>query len=951
MNDVLTRNIPNPTWCGDGDGDVDGGCDDGVVLARHVEMMAAVGRLVMEMVASVSCWRGRPTTAVAGDDAGYLEGICVGARVFVGYSKESVAFRIYNKRTRKSLNPSVSQVSETPKKDLEDLFHNFYNEYFDSSKIMKSSTTNVESSNVKVPSHEEEVFHESSELFQEESSLSLLNDDVHQSSEKVEDAYFDASTSFYDPSNVHTFYQPYPHEKKWTKDHPLHKIIGDPKSSVRTRGKLANSCLFSCLLSSIEPANVAEALRDADWVSAMVFDQNIIYSQQEGIDYDETFSPVARIEAIHLFLAYAAHKDFTVFQMDVKIAFRNGIRKFLTPMVEQAKLKLDLVRKPVDHTDYRSMIVSLMYLTLSRPDIMFATCDKLVCWSSKKQNCMSISTAESEYVAVSGHCAQVLWMHTQLTDYGFFYDKVPIYCDSKRAIDLSCNPVQHTRTKHIDVRSKRFSVRADPNLGPQIFNIPLPPRSGGDTDWRLEPRFIENQTPPVPQDEDVREPMFIQPHDPDYVPEPMYPEYIPLEDEHVLLAKERPSPPVVSPTAESPEYVVESDLEEDPKEYEDDETEDGPVDHPMDGGDDGDDDDGDLSGDDADDEYEDEEEEHLAPADSTIVIPTDDLVSPPKGTEPIIPPPTTDTTTTRAKITVWIQAVISLLSEAKVERLLAMPTLPPSPLASLSPPSARERLARCTAPSACPSPPLVPSLLLPSSGCPTQIQTLRLASTQALIDVVTAVIPSPPLPAPLYIPPPVDRRDDIPEIEIPPRKRLCLSTLGSRYEIEESSTARDTWVDPAEIVPEIAPMTVREVNTRVTELAELHEHDTQDLYALLENAQDSRTHISQQVAMESQWVDLLMEDRIAHHETILIMEEEAYAMQQTEIAELRKTGRRCQAQMLETLRVMGDTIREMGDMQAELLALQEQSRRARQPEGDARFPDHQDASRDADSHI
>ncbi|GKA94439.1 retrovirus-related pol polyprotein from transposon TNT 1-94 [Tanacetum coccineum] len=108
-----------------------------------------------------------------------------------------------------------------------------------------------------------------------------------------------------------------------------------------------------------------------------------------------------------------------------------------TPMVEQAKLKLDLVGKPVDHTDYRSMIGSLMYLISSRLDIMFATCDKLVCWSSKKQNYVSISTAESEYVAVSGCCAQVLWMRTQLTDYGFFYRKVPIYCDSKSVIAIS----------------------------------------------------------------------------------------------------------------------------------------------------------------------------------------------------------------------------------------------------------------------------------------------------------------------------------------------------------------------------------------------------------------------------------------------------------------------------------------------------------------------------------
>nr|GFA04671.1 retrovirus-related Pol polyprotein from transposon TNT 1-94 [Tanacetum cinerariifolium] len=134
-------------------------------------------------------------------------------RVFVGYSKE---------------------------KDLKELFHNFYDEYFDSSKIIKSLTTNVETS------INEEDFHEVFESFQRESSLSSLNDDVQQSPEEVilpqtntqsisnnmtpnvdvtstshnvfnerlEDAYFDASTSFHDPSNVHNYYQPYPHEKK-----------------------------------------------------------------------------------------------------------------------------------------------------------------------------------------------------------------------------------------------------------------------------------------------------------------------------------------------------------------------------------------------------------------------------------------------------------------------------------------------------------------------------------------------------------------------------------------------------------------------------------------------------------------------------------------------------------------------------------------------------------------
>ncbi|GJY70897.1 hypothetical protein Tco_0474600 [Tanacetum coccineum] len=179
----------------------------------------------------------------------------------------------------------------------------------------------------------------------------------------------------------------------------------------------------------------------------------------------------------------------------------------------------------------------------------------------------------------------------------------------------------------------------------------------------LSPDYIpspeEPQTPLVPQDEDEHEPMFIQPHDPDYMPEPIYPEYIPLEDEHEFLAEEQPLPLVVLPTAESPGYVVESDPEEDLEEYEDDETEDGPVDYPIDGGDDGDDDDGDSFRDDADDEDEDEEdeedeeeEEHLALTDSAIIVPTVEPVSPPEGTEPVIPPPSTDISTTEARITV-----------------------------------------------------------------------------------------------------------------------------------------------------------------------------------------------------------------------------------------------------------------------------------------------------------
>ncbi|GJU04522.1 retrovirus-related pol polyprotein from transposon TNT 1-94 [Tanacetum coccineum] len=84
--------------------------------------------------------------------------------------------------------------------------------------------------------------------------------------------------------------------------------------------------------------------------------------------------------------------------------------------------------------------------------IQFLGGDKLVSWSLKKQDCTSMSLTEAEYVSLSACCAQVLWLRTQLADYGFHFDKIPMYCDSKAAIDISCNPVQHSRTKHIDVR-------------------------------------------------------------------------------------------------------------------------------------------------------------------------------------------------------------------------------------------------------------------------------------------------------------------------------------------------------------------------------------------------------------------------------------------------------------------------------------------------------------------
>ncbi|GJV45706.1 retrovirus-related pol polyprotein from transposon TNT 1-94 [Tanacetum coccineum] len=188
------------------------------------------------------------------------------------------------------------------------------------------------------------------------------------------------------------------------------------------------------------------------------------YAQKEGIDFEESFAPVARLEAVQLFIVYAAHKSFTVYQMDVKTTFLYGPLKeevyvnqpdeFVDPyhhdQVYRLKTALYVSNKHKRHR-YVLMLIALdIPMATKHLDADLSGGDKLVSWSSKKQDCTSMSLAEAEYVSLSACCAQVLWL--RLTDYGFHFDKIPMYCDSKAAIAISCNPVQHSRTKHIDVR-------------------------------------------------------------------------------------------------------------------------------------------------------------------------------------------------------------------------------------------------------------------------------------------------------------------------------------------------------------------------------------------------------------------------------------------------------------------------------------------------------------------
>nr|GEV59767.1 hypothetical protein [Tanacetum cinerariifolium] len=218
------------------------------------------------------------------------------------------------------------------------------------------------------------------------------------------------------------------------------------------------------------------------------------YRQEEGIDFEESFTLVSRLDAIRIILAFAAHMNTIVYQMEEfskgtvdptlfirrqrkdillmsimgKILFFLGLQisqnprgillnqlKYAleslkkygmessnpvdTPMVEKSKLDEDPQGKAINPTHYRRMVGTLMYLTASRPDLIFV-------------KSAAISSTKAEYIALSSCCAQVLWMRSQLTDYGLGFNKIPMYYDNKSAIALCCNNVQHSLSKHIDIR-------------------------------------------------------------------------------------------------------------------------------------------------------------------------------------------------------------------------------------------------------------------------------------------------------------------------------------------------------------------------------------------------------------------------------------------------------------------------------------------------------------------
>ncbi|GJX23950.1 gag-pol polyprotein [Tanacetum coccineum] len=212
-------------------------------------------------------------------------------------------------------------------------------------------------------------------------------------------------------------------------DHPLEQVIGNPSQSIRTRRQLETDgemCMFALIVSRTEPKNIKEAMADSAWIEAMQEEihhgsgknkpdeENIVirnkarlvakgYGQQEGIDFKESFAPVARLEAVWLFIVYAAHKSFPVYQMDVKTAFLNG------PLKEEAHVNQPDGFVDPHHPKKVYRLKKALYGLKQAPRAWYDELsnflvskgfskggDKLVSWSSKKQDCTSMTLAEAE---------------------------------------------------------------------------------------------------------------------------------------------------------------------------------------------------------------------------------------------------------------------------------------------------------------------------------------------------------------------------------------------------------------------------------------------------------------------------------------------------------------------------------------------------------------------------
>nr|GFB11964.1 Gag-Pol polyprotein [Tanacetum cinerariifolium] len=386
------------------------------------------------------------------------------ACIFVGYSTQSRAYRVFNKRTRViiesihvnfdelplmasdhvSSDPAPEYKTVTTSNELDFLFSSRFDELLNGSSKAVSKSSTVSSADAPNQHQQHKTPLNNHTTISSTCQVSSLAPTVISSKNINQVETYVEIDQVADDKFINIFYTP--------------QVIGNPSQSFRTRRQLESDgemCMFALTMSRTEPKNIKEAMADSAWIESMQeelhqFDRldvwdlvdrplctNVInlkwlwknkrdeentvirnksrlvakgYAQKEGVDFEESFGPVARLEAVRLFIAYAAHKSFTVYQMDIKKTFLYGplkeevyvnqpdgfvdpyhpdkvyrLKKVLyglkqapracigTPMATK-HLDADLNGTPVDQTKYRSKVGALMYITTSRTDIMHATC-------------------------------------------------------------------------------------------------------------------------------------------------------------------------------------------------------------------------------------------------------------------------------------------------------------------------------------------------------------------------------------------------------------------------------------------------------------------------------------------------------------------------------------------------------------------------------------------------
>nr|GEU77642.1 retrovirus-related Pol polyprotein from transposon TNT 1-94 [Tanacetum cinerariifolium] len=354
--------------------------------------------------------------------------------IFVGYSTQSRAYRVYKKRTKVIVETIHVNFDELPQMSSDHVSSDPALQYTPPLSIQSKPETTSQAS-TQAPTviateniNQAETIKEKAQG-EEDEFINIFSTSIQERGE--------TSSRHVDSSNMNTFYQRHPSEHHWTKYHPPEQVIGNPSQSIITRRRLETNgemCMFVLTVSRTEQKKIKEAMADSAWIKAI---------QEELHQFDR----------LALFVAYAAHKSFPVYQMDAKTTFLNGplkeevyvnqpdrfvdshhpdkvyrLKKALYGLkqaprdwgveillrnsdppiprgtfINQAKYDEEILNK--HDSDHAGCLDSRKS---TYGGIQFLGGDKLVSWSSKKQDCTSMSSAEAEYVSLSACCAQVL---------------------------------------------------------------------------------------------------------------------------------------------------------------------------------------------------------------------------------------------------------------------------------------------------------------------------------------------------------------------------------------------------------------------------------------------------------------------------------------------------------------------------------------------------------------